>query len=136
MSVTLPPRSQKDIAALLAVVASSDGSIATQETERLVTALRRGFGLKAGAALELIVRAIDEVPNDRDNSALLRQLDVTLDKAQKEDLVVMLLDVIAADGVKDAQEIGVFVEATSGLNISDRSLDRAYERYFSGKSRR
>jgi hypothetical protein len=43
----------------------------------------------------------------------------------------MLLEVVAADGVKDAREISVLDKAITGLKISDASMDRAYGTYFS-----
>jgi uncharacterized tellurite resistance protein B-like protein len=133
LATPLTPETQYDVACLLAIAARSDGSIATQETERLVSALQRGFSLKGAAALELVVRALDDASELQDASTLLRNLQRALSDSQKESLMVMLPEVVAADGIKDAREIGVLDEAIAGLQISDKSMDRAYHSYFARK---
>ncbi len=127
---SMTPETQYDVACLLAMAASSDGSIDTQESERLVTAMQHGFAVKSDAALKLVVRALDDVKQHPDVSSLLRKLQRALDKNQKETLVVMLLEVIAADNMKDAREIKLLDSAMTGLKISDQTMDRAYRRYF------
>jgi uncharacterized tellurite resistance protein B-like protein len=112
------------------MAARSDGSIATQETERLVSVMQRGFAMKESEALQLVVRALDDAHGTQGTSTLLQNLERALDRKQKESLIVMLLEVIAADGVKDAREISVLDKAISGLKISDTSMDRAYGTYF------
>jgi uncharacterized tellurite resistance protein B-like protein len=126
----LTPETQYDAACLLAIAARSDGSIATQETERLVSVMQRGFAIKESAALQLVVRALDDASDTQSFSMLLQNLELALDKKQKESLIVMLLEVVAADGVKDAREISVLDKAITGLKISDTSMDRAYRSYF------
>lgn len=126
----MTPETQHDAACLLAIAARSDGSIATQETEQLVSVLQRGFAIKESEALQLVVRALDDAPDAKGISALLQNLQHALDKKQKENLIVMLLEVVAADGVKDAREISVLDKAITGLKISDKSMDRAYRSYF------
>jgi uncharacterized tellurite resistance protein B-like protein len=127
---SLTPETQYDVACLLAIAARSDGSIATQETERLVSVLQRGFALKESTALQLMVRALEDVPDTRDISTFLKNLELTLDRKQTENLIVMLLEVVAADGVKDAREISVLDQAITALKVSDASMDRAYRSYF------
>jgi uncharacterized tellurite resistance protein B-like protein len=127
----LTPETQYDAACLLAIAARSDGSIATQETERLVSLMQRGFEMKESAALQIVVRALDDVPGTQGIATLLRNLERALDRKQKESLIIMLLEVVAADGVKDAREISVLDKAITGLKISDASMDRAYGTYFS-----
>jgi uncharacterized tellurite resistance protein B-like protein len=126
----LTPETQFDAACLLAIAARSDGSVATQETERLVSVLQRGFAIKESAALQLMVRALDVASDTQGISTLLRNLELALDKMQKESLIVMLLEVVAADGIKDACEMSVLDKAISGLKVSDTSMDRAYRSYF------
>lgn len=92
--------------------------------------MQRGFAVNGSAALELVVRALDDAAVTSDISTLLRNLDLALDKKQKESLIVMLLEIVAADGVKDAREISVLDKAITGLKISDKSMDRAYSKYF------
>lgn len=95
-----------------------------------MSVLQRGFAIKESEALQLVVRALDDAPDAKGISALLQNLQHALDKKQKENLIVMLLEVVAADGVKDAREISVLDKAITGLKISDKSMDRAYRSYF------
>lgn len=131
--MSMPQETLYDAACLLATAARSDGSIATQETESLVAVLQRGFSLKGAAALELVVRAIDAARDLDDLSPLLRNLEHGLKGEQKERLMVMLLEVVAADGVKDAREIGVLDKAIAGLKLTDKSVDRAFRSYFDSR---
>ena len=121
---------QFDAACLLAIAARSDGSIATQETERLVSALQRGFAMSESVALQLVMRALHDAPDTHGFATLMRNLEPALDKKQKESLIVMLLEVVAADGIKDAREISVLDRAITGLKVSDASMDRVYRSYF------
>lgn len=89
--------------------------------------------MKESAALPLVVRALHDAPDTQGFSTLLRNLELALDKRQKESLIVMLLEVVAADGVKDAREISVLDKAIAGLKVSDASMDRAYRSYFAQK---
>ncbi len=92
--------------------------------------MQRGFAIKGSAALQLVCRALDDAPEAQDIAALLRNLERALDKKQKESLIVMLLEVVAADGVKDAREMSVLDKTITALKISDASMDRAYRLYF------
>lgn len=86
--------------------------------------------MKESAALQIIVRALDDAPGTQGIATLLQNLERALDRKQKESLIVMLLEVVAADGVKDVREISVLDKAITGLKISDASMDRAYGTYF------
>jgi uncharacterized tellurite resistance protein B-like protein len=121
------------VASVLALAALSDGSVSTEESERLVIILRRNFDLEAGTALALITRAIHELPVHDGMSKLLKELNSALSVRNKESLIVMLLEVIAADGRKEAEEMEVLANFVFGLGLSARSMDRAYERYFSSR---
>ena len=62
------------VASVLALAALSDGSVSTEESERLVIILRRNFDLEAGTALALITRVIHELPVHDGMSKLLKEL--------------------------------------------------------------
>lgn len=121
---------QHQIADLLAIVATSDGSVSTEEIERLVVILQRAFGLGDGSALDLITNAIHDTPADHDPGRHLHSLASALRKDQKEDLIVMLLEVISADGIKEARELEILSDTAVALRIPDDAMDRAYRRYF------
>jgi len=118
------------VAALLVVVANSDGSIDSKEMVKMVEALCRRFSLTSTVALDLVTRAIDDQSMPGDSSGLIDELNQHLTLKQKEELVLMLLEVIAADGEKEASEMAVLDRTVFALNISDRHLARIYQRYF------
>ncbi len=121
------------VASVLALAAMSDGIVSTEEIERLVSILRRGFALDGGTALSLITSAIHDLPAQASMGELLGKLNDVLGTRDKEDLIVMLLEVIAADGQKEAEEMEVLAHTVYGLRISQKSMQRAYERYFASR---
>ena len=124
---------QYPVASLLAAAASSDGSVSTEETERLVVILRRGFELDAGIALELVVKALHDLAARDGIDEILAELGRNLNAGRKEDLIVMLLEVISADGVKEAEEMDILARTVDALGVPDRNLRRAYTRYFDAR---
>lgn len=121
------------IASVLALAAMSDGSVSTDEIERLVVILRKGFNLEGGSALKLMTDAIRDLPQRGSMSALLDELNRYLSVQNKEEVAVMILEVIAADGRKEASEMEVLAHAVYGLGLSTKSMNRAYERYFASR---
>lgn len=118
------------VASLLVVAANSDDSIDSRETVKMVEALCRRFALTSTVALDLVTRAIHEQALQSDSSKLFDDLNLRLTLKQKEELVLMLLEVIAADGEKEASEMAVLDQTISALKISDNQLAKIYERYF------
>ena len=45
----------------------------------------------------------------------------------------MLLEVISADGVKEAEEMDILARTVDALGVPDRNLRRAYTRYFDAR---
>ncbi|MDX1404800.1 MAG: TerB family tellurite resistance protein [Woeseiaceae bacterium] len=120
------------IASLLALVAKSDGGIAPEEISRMVKLLRKRFGLRPGEALDLVSRAAEELPKHEQIDEIVDSVNESLSRAQIEDLMFMILCVIAADNQKDAGEIKLLSELMDGLKLSDRFMEKVYERYFDG----
>lgn len=125
-----------DVATLLALAAKSDGIVSTGETERVVVILRRGFGLQAGTALALMTKALHDLPDAEQTASLLAGLGGAMRMRQKEDVVVMLLEVISADGIKEASEMALLADTVTALGIPDANLQRAYRRYFDARRER
>jgi len=121
---------QLAIASLLAVAANSDGSIDSAETLKMVGVLRRRFELTSAVALDLVARAIDDLSVGDASRQLFDELNERLSLKQKEDLLLMVLEVIAADGKKEAREMALLDRTVTALNISDRQLSTIYDRYF------
>lgn len=121
---------QMMIAALLVLVAKSDGGISTDESLRMVRLLRSRFDMDPGEALNLINRAGDELAHHDDLDDILAIANDSLTRARKEDLMSMVLDVIAADDRKDAAEMQLLIVLIDGLQIPDSVMSAVYERYF------
>lgn len=121
------------VASLLVVAASSDGSIDSKETVKMVEAMCARFSLTSAVALDLVSRAIDDQLAHNGSSYLYNELNERLSTRQKEELILMLLEVIAADGEKDVAEISVLNNAVAALKISDSRLAKIYDRYFENR---
>jgi uncharacterized tellurite resistance protein B-like protein len=117
---------QNLIASLLALVAKSDGGISLDESERMVGLLRNRFRVSPIEAL----RASHELAVHSRLDEVMDAINQKLTLAQKEDLMLMVLHVIAADSRKDAGEMMLLAAVVEGLRMPDRRMDKVYERYF------
>ena len=124
------------VAGLITLVAKSDGGISPDESVRMVELLRQRFSLEAGEALNLITRAAHELSADTHLDEILREANDTLALPEKEDLMLMVLHVIAADNEKDAAEMSLLEALTNGLKIPDKIVQDVYARYFEERKNR
>lgn len=124
------PDGQILIASLLALVARSDGGISPDEILRMVQMLRDRFHLKPGEALNLVTRAADQQAAHSDLDELMDAVNAKLTLSNKEELLLMVLNVIAADNQKDAEEMKLLAALVDGLKIPDGIMDNVYARYF------
>lgn len=131
-SVANNPNEQLLIASLLALVAKSDGGISPDEIARMVKLLRQRFGLAPVEALDLVSRAAEDIPDHDNVNQIVISVNESLSRAQKEDLMFMILCVIAADNQKDAGEMKLLSDLINGLRLSDEFMEKVYERYFDG----
>jgi uncharacterized tellurite resistance protein B-like protein len=120
------------IASLLALVARSDGGISPDENLRIVNLLCKRFGLRSGEALDLVARAADELPSHDQLDEVVDSVNEVLTRTQKEDLMFMVLCVIAADNQKDAGEMKLLTKLVDGLQLPDQFIKKIYERNFDG----
>ena len=124
------------IASLITLVAKSDGGISPDENVRMVEMLRRRFLLEPGEALNLITRAADELSADSHLDEILREVNDKLALPHKEELMLMVLHVIAADNQKDAEEMKLLEALIDGLKIPIKVMQDVYARYFEEKKKR
>lgn len=124
------------VAGLITLVAKSDGGISPDESVRMVELLRQRFPLEAGEALNLITRAAHELSADTHLDEILREANDTLTLPQKEELMLMVLNVIAADNEKDAAEMTLLEALIDGLKIPDKVMQDVYARYFEERRER
>ncbi len=91
------------VAAALIFVAQGDGDISPAETQKMLVLVERHFELPSAESLQLLTRAMTDIAENPDLESLIRQLATILSPQDKEDVAVMMLEVIAADGAKDAR---------------------------------
>jgi len=61
---------------------------------------------------------------------LITELSSLLNDAEKEEIALMMLKVVAADGRKDAEEMSQLRLAADVIEIPAETLHRAFDRYF------
>ena len=122
--------SQFLVAALLVFVAKGDGAISDKESQKMLQLIEEHFHLHSAESLELLSRAITDLAENPDLSSLLRELSNVLTVEEKEDIAVMLLKVIAADGRRDVDEMEMMNVAAEIIGISSESRHKAFEKYF------
>lgn len=122
--------SQFLVAALLVFVAKGDGNISDKESQKMLQLIEEHFHLHSAESLELLSRAMTDLAENPDLSSLLRELSNVLTAQEKEDIGVMLLKVIAADGRRDVNEMEMMNVAAEIIEISAETRHKAFERYF------
>ena len=118
------------VAVLLVFVAQGDGSISGSETEQMLGLLGDYFDIPSARTLELLTRAMTDIAENPDLENLLKDLSVILSLVEKEEIALMMLKVVAADGRKDAQEMDKLSIAAQIIDIPADVMHCAYDRYF------
>ena len=118
------------VAAMLIFIARGSGTIEPEESAKMIDLISEHFALQGAEALELLRRAIREMAENPDLGQALIDLGPTLTEGDKEDIALMALKVIAADGRRHAGEIEKFNEAVEAIGISPETVHRAFDRYF------
>ena len=122
--------SQFLVAALLVLVAKGDGNISEKETEKMLQLVGEHFHLHSGESLALLNRAMSDLAENPDLDSLLRELSHMLTPEEKEEIAIMLLKVVAADGNRDADEMEMLNIAAEIIEVSAETRHNAFERYF------
>ena len=118
------------VAALLIFIARGSGQIEPEETAKMLELIEDYFKLQGAESLELLTRAMGDMAENPDLGTSLAELAQTLSDEQKEDIAVMALKVIAADGRREVAEMEQFNAAIEAANISPEIVHRAFDRYF------
>lgn len=119
------------VAALLIYVAKGSGRIEPEESAAMIDLIEQHFNLEGSESLELLTRAMSEMAEHPDLGPSLADLGKTLTDVEKEDIAVMALKVIAADGRREVAEMEHFSAAAEAADFSPEVLHRAFDRYFS-----
>ena len=88
------------------------------------------FSLEGPESLELITYAMEEMAEKPTLGTLLADVGPTLSDGDKEDIALMGLKVVAADGRREFEEMEQFKRAMEALGISPDIVHRAFDRYF------
>lgn len=123
--------SQFLVAALLIFIARGSGTIEPEETAKMLDLIQEHFQLAGSDTLELLTRAMSELAEKPELAQLLAELGKTLSDQDKEDIAVMALKVIAADGRREVAEMEKFNQAVEAVGVSPEIVHRAFDRYFS-----
>ena len=122
--------SQYLVAALLVYVAKGDGTISDQESAEMMGLIGDYFGLQSAASLALLTRALQDMADNPEFGSGLKRLAGPLSVTEKEDIALMMLKVVAANGRKDAEEMEKLRQAAEIIEIPPDVMHRAYDRYF------
>lgn len=118
------------VAALLIFIARGSGSIEPEESAKMIDLIKERFHLQGAESLELLTRAMSELAEKPELGRILAELGSTLPDSDKEDIAVMALKVIAADGRRKVAEMEKFSEAVEAIGVSPEIVHRAFDRYF------
>jgi len=118
------------VAALLIYVARGSGTIEPEESAKMIDLIEGYFQLQGAESLEILTRAMSEMAEKPELVQSLAELGHTLGDADKEDIAVMALKVIAADGRREVAEMEQFNQAVAAIGISPEIVHRAFDRYF------
>lgn len=118
------------VAALLVYVAKGDGNISREETAEMIELMNEHFGIPSAESLALLTNAMEDLAENAAIEEKMRDLSSELSVAEKEEVALMMLKVVAADGRKDAEEMEKLRHAAEVVNISPEVLHRAYDRHF------
>jgi uncharacterized tellurite resistance protein B-like protein len=119
------------VSVLLVAVARSDGHIDDSETDKMLELVTEYFHMKNAESLNLLTRAVRQMASSPDLTSLLRGWSDILTPLDKEDIAVMMLKIVAADGKREAQEIAMLTRANDIIGISSDTMHQAFKRYFS-----
>lgn len=122
--------SQFLVAALLVFIARGDGQIEPEESSKMIELIEGHFHLQSAESLELITTAMAEMTDMPTLVTLLTDLGSTLSEGDKEDIALMGLKVVAADGKREFDEMEQFNKAMEAIGIAPDVVHRAFDRYF------
>jgi uncharacterized tellurite resistance protein B-like protein len=122
--------SQFLVAALLIYIARGSGQIEPEESAQIIALIEEHFKLQGSESLELITCAMTEMIEKPELAELLTGLAPTLTDSDKEDIALMALKVIAADGHRHFAEMEQFNRAMEAIDISPEIVHKAFDQYF------
>ena len=121
---------QVAIASMLVAAAIRDGEFAHGEEDKILQLLGEAFQLQLEDARNRLDAAVTRIIKTTSLSVLLGDLRYHLSLTQKQEALLMLLKVIAADGRQTAEEIDLISQASENLKLSREATHEVFNRYF------
>lgn len=118
------------VAGLLVFVARGSGQIEPEESAKIIALIQDYFHLPSAESLELITTVMAELADNPGIVEPLIELAAALSDGDKEDIALMGLKVVAADGRRDFAEMEQFNRAMEAIGIAPDIVHRAFDRYF------
>jgi uncharacterized tellurite resistance protein B-like protein len=118
------------VASIMVVAALSDGGVSAEENLRMVQLLRSRFGLSSVDALALVRDIPERVQTEADVERLIAALKKDLSMRGRQELMMMVLEIIAVDREKEAGEMTLLSRLVDALEVSEESMSEVYRRYF------
>ena len=118
------------VAAFLIYIARGGGRIEPEESAKMIDLIEAHFQMQGAESLELLTRVMTDMGENPELSQALADLGPTLSDQDREDIALMALKVIAADGRREVAEMEKFNEAVKAIGISPEAVHRAFDRYF------
>ncbi len=122
--------SQFLVAALLVYVARGSGQIEPEESAKMIDLIEEHFQLQSAESLELITSAMTEMLERPQLASVLIDLAPTLSDSDKENIALMALKVVAADGHRHFAEMEQFNRAMEAIQVSPEIIHKAFDQYF------
>lgn len=122
------------IAALLDHVAQGDGEICDDEARVMVDMVARHFALDADGAEQKLNHALNLYSRTMDLLAVGEILSAILESGEREEVMLMLLEVVAADGKQGADELRAVDDVAAVLGITAEERHSAFQRYFESRA--
>lgn len=119
------------VAVLLFSIASSDGEISPIEIEKMLQLVADHFELGNSESIEILSSAVESLADNPDLTVILKDLASNLTSSQKEDVAVMMYEVVAADSREDEKELDALAAAAEKIGISPDLLETARQRFSS-----
>jgi uncharacterized tellurite resistance protein B-like protein len=139
--ITMNPDTRSDdaggqalMASILLLAAQSDGSISTVESAELARLIGDKFVNSDEEKIRFAAESSQRIPELSNTSELIEMANRGLPLPQKENLMVMVLQIIAADERKERGELELLDKLVDGLEIPGDAMDRVYSRYFKDNS--
>lgn len=118
-------------AVVMALAAVCDADLSTREFRTIIGLLRARFGLSENEALKFLAAAVKEL---YEHEVTLEDVRVVLNQSgfstDKRALLLMSLQVLAADGPRGNDELVFLSQLIEHLGLGDADIDDAFSRYF------